>query len=172
MKKERYTALQREELNLLFEFYLRKLQRVDGHWFLEVERRYGTKVAAQINSEVWAKVGQGDARMAKKMFDIEGSGLTALIKALQKTFIAFADWEIEWLSKQHAVFRVTTCYPQRARAEKGLGPYDCSETAQKFFSSYAKTIDPRIEVKCQFCPPERRSKDYWCEWHFMVVKDK
>ena len=118
MRRDRYSNLPRKDLELLFEFYLRKFQRIDGYWFSGVEDRFGTEQAVEINSEVWGKAGTRDAEIARRMFNVTGDGIPALIDALQKTFIAFADWEMEQVSDTHAIFRVTACYPQKARLAK------------------------------------------------------
>jgi hypothetical protein len=171
MKKDRYLDLPRDRLNTLFEFYLRKLQLVDGFWFLGVEERFGTKVAIEINSYVWAQVAKRDARRAKSILGVKGEGIPALIKALESTYMAFVDWDMVQVSDDHAIFRATTCFPQKARIEKGLGPFDCRASEEAFFTAYAKAINPRFEVKCEFCPPEKYSEDLWCEWHF-YLKDE
>ena len=168
MKRDRYLELPREEMNTLFEFYLRKLQRVDGFWFLGVEERFGTKEAAEINSEVWGKVGRRDAEAARNMLGVTGVGIPPLIEALKKTYMAFADWEIVQVSDTHAVFRVTTCYPQKARIEKGKTVYNCRSSEEAFFKGYCQGIDPRFTVRCGFCPLDKYFDDLWCEWHFFL----
>lgn len=171
MKKDRYLSLDREGLNRLFEFNLRKIQLVDGLWFLHVEDRFGTQQAIDSNCAVWAEVGRRDARRARDMLGVRGEGIPALIEALQKTFMAFADWEMEQVSPNHAIFRATTCYPQKARVEKGRGVYDCRSTEEAFFTGYAQGIDAGIKVRCGFCPPEKYAGDLWCEWHFCLGEE-
>lgn len=163
---KRYLKLDRPEMDLLFEFQLRKLQMVDGLWFLNVEERFGTEQAIEINCAVWGEVGRKDGRRARTLLGVKGEGIPALRAALQKTFIAFADWEMKDVSDTHAVFRAKTCYPQKARVLKGKGVYDCRSTEQAYFSGYAQGIDTRLKVQCGFCPPEKYFDNLWCEWHF------
>ena len=168
MKKDRYLKLDRQELNLLFEFFLRKIQLVDGLWFSNIEDKFGTQQAIEFNCAVWGEVGRRDAQRARDLLGVTGEGIPPLIEALQKTFMAFADWDMEQVSDAHAIFRATTCYPQKARIEKGKGVYDCRSTEEAFFSGYAHGIDPRFVVRCGFCPPEKYYDDLWCEWHFYL----
>jgi len=161
--------LPRETLDLLFEFNLRKLQMVDGLWFLGVEDRFGTEQATNIDYEVWHRIGISDARRARETFGISGDGIPALINALKMTWMAFVDWDMEQVSDSHAVFRAITCYPQKARVERGKGVFDCQPVEEAFFTAYAQTIDPRFRVYCGFCPRNRGNNDLWCEWHFRLV---
>ena len=171
MKRDRYLKLPRKDLNSLFEFYLRKLQLVDGLWFLDVEDRFGTKQATDINCNVWGKVGRRDAQRARSMLSVTGVGIPALTDALKKTYMAFADWEMIQVSDTHAIFRVTTCYPQKARIEKGKGVFDCRSTQEAFFTGYAQGIDSAFAVRCGFCPPDKYFDDLWCEWHFYIKEE-
>jgi len=168
LKRDRYLKLPRKDLNSLFEFYLRKLQLVDGLWFTAIEDRYGTQQAIDINCDVWSMVGRRDAQRARNMLGVTGVGIPALINALKKTYIAFVDWDMVQVSETHAIFRATTCYPQKARIEKGKGVFDCRRSEEAFFTGYAQSIDSRLAVRCGFCPPEKYFDDLWCEWHFYL----
>ena len=45
---------------------------VDGLYYLEIEDKYGTKPATEIDRKVWEVMGKIEARRLKELFDIKG----------------------------------------------------------------------------------------------------
>jgi hypothetical protein len=59
------------------------------------------------------------------------------------------------------------CRVQEARRRKGLPDFPCKSVGIVEFEVFARTVDPRIHVRCLHCPPEAPEGNY-CGWEFIV----
>jgi len=142
----------------------------DGCWFLGVEKKLGMEKALEFDTEAWRMFTVIEAGRIMKLLGLEpGGGIAALTRALNfRLYAAVNRQQVVEQDNRHAIFRMIACRVQEARVRKGLPDFPCKPVGETEYSGFARTIDPRIETHCLSCPPERKGKDYWCEWEFII----
>ena len=140
---------------------------VDGFYYLFIEEKYGTKVATDIDREVWEVIGKIEARKIKQLFDIKENDIPALMKAL-----SYSGWSMDLedkeiiVQKDRGIIRNVRCRVQNTRLKKGLVEFGCKPVRWSFLKAFAKEFNPDVEVICKVCPPDEHPSDLWCEWEF------
>ncbi|MDH5733143.1 MAG: DUF6125 family protein [Candidatus Bathyarchaeota archaeon] len=167
--REMLNALQKEKLLDLFFLHIRNLWRVDGLYFLGIEEKFGTDAATQIDADCWKLIGQLEAKELKKTFGFKEIDVAALLNLLTKTSWALdqTNKEVE-VSRNRGIFRVVKCRTQETRIRKGLDVFPCKKVRFDYLKSFAKELNPQIEVECKVCPPDQRPDGFWCEWEFKL----
>jgi hypothetical protein len=162
--------LPRDELLKLVEVYAKAWQAMDGAYFLSLEEKFGMETAMEMDMAAWRIFSPIEAKRIMREFDVpENGGLEALEKALgYRVYAVLNHQESEWKDEQTLVFRMKTCRVQVARNRKGLPDFPCKPVGMIEYTEFAKTIDPRIETKCVYCPPDKHPKDSYCEWEFTM----
>ena len=161
--------LPKDRLIDLFLLHIRNLWRVDGLYFLGIEKKFGTTAAAEIDADCWRLMGKLEARELKKALGIKGDSIAALMYGLQNT-----SWSLDQRDKEtevtatRGVYRVTQCRTQLTRIHKELGEFPCKNVRLGYLKSFAGEFNPHIEVKATICPPGRHPPDVWCEWEFTL----
>jgi hypothetical protein len=151
--------------------HLRNMWAVDGLYYLGIEEMYGTEVATEIDRKVWEVMGKIEARKIKKLFDINGTDIQSMIKALK-----YSGWSLDLddkefhIEKNKAIIRNTKCRVQNTRLIKGLKEFGCKPVRFGFLKAFAKEFNPDIIVTCNVCPPDDHPEDLWCEWEFTLNK--
>jgi hypothetical protein len=136
---------------------------------MAVEDSDGLERAVTIDADVWGKMGRINARRMQKALDLGEPGIPSLVRAIELDPLwLFFGYEVEQLSSTQAVARFTDCLAQKGRLKMGKEVFPCRSVEEGYFNSFAHVFDPRIEVRCGFCPPEKYSEDLWCEWHFTI----
>ncbi len=163
----------KEKLADFIFMHLRDMWAVDGFYYMFIEEKYGTEVATEIDREVWEVMGKIEARKIKKLFEIKDGSIESLMKAL-----SFSGWsmdledkEIKVVNKNKGIIRNTACRVQNTRIKKGLDEFACKPVRYGFLKSFAKEINPEIEVVCNICPPDEHPDDLWCEWIFKLNEE-
>ena len=67
-------------------------------------------------------------------------------------------------------FTMDRCRVQDARRRKGLPDFPCRPVGIVEFTTFARTIDPRIVTTCLHCPPDP-SAGTACAWEFALGDD-
>ncbi len=165
------SKIPKEQLMDFLFLQLRNLWAVDGLYFLEIEKQWGTKAATEIDCTVWEIMGKIEARKLKEFFQIKGNDIAALMNALRHTCWALdlEDNEVV-VEKNRAVIRNTCCRVQNTRLSKGLPEFGCKPVRLGFLKAFVKEFNPEISVRCNVCPPDKHSDDLWCEWEFTPKK--
>lgn len=151
--------------------HLRNMWAVDGLYYLGIEEDFGTEAATEIDIRVWEVMGKIEAKRIKKLFNITGSDIKSMIKAL-----GYSGWALDLEDKEiiveddKAIVRNTKCRVQNTRIEKGLKEFGCKPVRFGFLKAFAKEFNPNIVVTCKLCPPNDHPKDLWCEWEFTISK--
>jgi hypothetical protein len=135
-------------LNLLF-LQVRNLWRVDGLYFLGIERKFGTEAAAEIDAGVWEAMAAIEAKSLQKMLQTsENPTIPEIMDLLRKS---------SWAKR---------CRTQETRLSKGLTEFPCKNVRHGYLKNFAKTLNPKVRVNCLICPPGKHPKDSWCKWEF------
>jgi len=166
---EQIANLPKEELVKLIDVYAKNWLAHDGCWFLAAEEKFDLETAIELDARSWERFAAVEARRIMNAFEIPpNAGLKALEKALSYRLYAPMNLQkIEWVDEQTMIFRMVTCRVQDARRRKGLADFPCKPVGTVEFSTFAKTIDGRIETRCLGCPPDP-VKDFCCAWEFRL----
>ena len=78
--------------------HLRDMWTVDGLYYLGIEEKWGTEAATEVDRKVWEVMGKLEARRLKKFFDITGTDIPSMIKALR-----FSGWSLDLEDKEFVV---------------------------------------------------------------------
>ncbi|MGA2310054.1 MAG: DUF6125 family protein [Candidatus Bathyarchaeia archaeon] len=148
----------------------RNLWRVDGLYFLGIEKKFGTEAATEIDAGVWEAMAGIEAKSLQKMFKVgENPDVAKILELLQKSSWALDQpFKTTEISNEHAVLSVGRCRTQETRLSKGLGEFPCKKVRFGYLRNFVKTLNPKVEVKCQVCPPDKHPKDSWCKWEFTL----
>jgi hypothetical protein len=143
----------------------------DGLWFQAVENAYGLETAIKLDTEAWSKFSPIEAkRILERLGKEPGGGLDLLEEALGQRLYAFINKQrIVEKTDRKIVFEMTACRVQDARHRRGLESFPCKSVGIVEYSTFAKTIDPRIETRCLHCPPDSYNGEYWCRWEFTLA---
>lgn len=164
------SSMPEEKLPDLFFLHIRNLWRIDGLYFLGIEEKFGTNVATEIDANCWKLMGKIEARELKEVLGIKENDLSSLLKILRNTSWALYQTKKEIVTaKTSVVFRVTECRIQEARIRKGLDVFPCKPVRFGYLKSFAEEFNPKIEVVCRVCPPDKKTEDFWCEWEFKLL---
>jgi len=168
--REMLTKMPMEKLLDYFFLQIRNLWRVDGLYFLGIEKQFGTEAATEIDAGVWEAMAQIEAKSLQKMFNVgENPDVPTIINLLRKS-----SWALDQPSKtivlsgKQATLSVDRCRTQEARLGKGLAEFPCKKVRFGYLRNFAKTLNPEVEVNCIVCPPDKHPKDLWCKWEFKL----
>jgi len=166
--RDSLTSLGREQLIDLLCFQIRNIWRVDGLYFLGIERRFGTEAAAGIDEQCWKTMGKLEARQLKEMLGPANGSVLEFMKRLGLTSWALdqEDRQVE-VHNDRGVFRVLGCGTQLTRIRKGLTEFPCRPVREGYLKAFAEEFDPSLTVNCKTCPPGPHSSGVWCEWEFV-----
>ena len=160
------TGLPVETLKKFLATHIRNIWRVDGLYFLGIEKRHGTDAATEVDIECWRYMGGLEARDLAKMFSIEEKNLDALEKTLP-----FTSWYLDHPKKRTTrtaealTFEVIECRTQKTRIKKSLPVFPCRPVREGYLSKFAEAFN--CECKCEVCPPGERDGQVWCRWKFV-----
>lgn len=157
-----------EKLLDYFFLQIRNLWRVDGLYFLGIEKRFGTEAATEIDAEVWDAMAGIEAKILQKMFNVgENPDVSAIMDLLRKSSWAL-DQPLKTIdvNRERAVLGIDRCRTQETRTGKGLTEFPCKKVRFGYLKNFAKTLNPRVKVNCLVCPPDKHPKDSWCKWEF------
>ena len=162
------SSIPKEELlNYLF-LQVRNLWRVDGLYFLGIEKKFGTDAAPEIDAGVWETMAGIEAKSLQKMFKVEENpDVAKIVELLQKSSWAL-DQPFKTIQKSNgqAVLGVDRCRTQETRQSKGLDEFPCKKVRFGYLKNFSKTLNPTVEVKCIVCPPDKHPQNSWCKWEF------
>lgn len=144
----------------------------DGIWFQAVEFEYGMHDAKRCNDSCWTRFSPFEAWSIKRYLDLPVKpGLEGLKKALQ--FRLYARVNVQSIideSPNSIIFQMNDCRVQTARNRQGLEDYPCKSAGLVEYSTFARSIDPRIKTECIGCPPDDHPDNWFCAWRF-ILKD-
>jgi hypothetical protein len=170
--REVLTKMPLEKLLDYFFLQIRNLWRVDGLYFLGIEKNFGTEAATEIDAGVWESMAAIEAKSLQKLFGVgENPPVPKIMELLRLTSWAldqpFKTVEVS-ADKARAVLSINRCRTQEARLKKGLGEFPCKIVRFGYLKNFAKTLNPNVEVNCLVCPPDKHPTNIWCRWEFKL----
>ncbi|MEM3726694.1 MAG: DUF6125 family protein [Candidatus Bathyarchaeia archaeon] len=168
--REMLARMPMEKLLDFFFLQVRNLWRVDGLYFLGIEKQFGTDVATKIDADVWENMAVIEAKSLQKMFQTgENTDIPMIISLLQKSSWALDQpFKTIEVNGKRAILSVNKCRTQETRLSKGLGEFPCKKVRFGYLRKFVKTLNPKVEVNCLICPPDKHPKDLWCKWEFKL----
>ena len=159
-----------EKLLDFFFLQIRNLWRVDGLYFLGIEKKFGTEAATEIDTGVWEVMAAIEAKSLQKMFNVgENPEIPTIIKLLGKSSWALDQpFKTIEINNEKATLSIGRCRTQETRLSKGLSEFPCKKVRFGYLKNFAKTLNPKVEVNCLICPPDKHPKDLWCKWEFKL----
>jgi len=168
--REMLEKMPKEKLFDYFFLQIRNIWRVDGLYFLGIEKKFGPEAATEIDAGVWETMAAIEAKSLQRMFKIsENPDLATVIGLLRKS-----SWTLDQpfktieASDKRATLSIDRCRTQEARLSKGLREFPCKKVRFGYLRTFAKTLNPKIEVNCLVCPPDEHPKNLWCRWEFAL----
>jgi hypothetical protein len=146
---------------------------LDGVWFQAVEQREGMTAAKAVNDACWSSFSPLEAariKAAQKLSD--AGGLDALAAAFAHRLYAVINEQCVFFNADGSlVLQMTKCRVQAARQRKGVADYPCKSGGVVEYTTFARTMDPRITCECIAWPPDPHPADWLCAWRFRIGGD-
>jgi hypothetical protein len=165
-----YADMTRDELLRALEMFAKNWLDHDGCWFLAAEEQLGLEAAVELDAGAWRRFAAAEARRLMAGYAIApDGGLKALERALSLRMYSLINRQhVEWTDDQRRLrFTMDVCRVQQTRRRKGLEDFPCRPVGDVEFSTFAHTVDPRIETRCLYCPPDTPEGKY-CSWEFSI----
>lgn len=168
--REMLSKLPMEKLLDFFFLQIRNLWRVDGLYFLGIEKKFGTEAATEIDASVWEIMAQIEAKSLQRMFNVgENPNVPKIMELLRMTSWALDQpFKTVEVNDKWATLSVDKCRTQETRLSKGLEEFPCKKVRFGYLKTFAKTLNPKVEVNCLICPPDKHPKNLWCKWEFKL----
>jgi hypothetical protein len=168
--REMLTKMPMEKLLDYFFLQIRNLWRVDGLYFLGIEKKFGTEAATEIDAGVWEVMAAMEAKSLQKMFQVgENPDVPTIMNLLRKSSWALDQpFKTVEISDKRATLSIDKCRTQEARLSKGLSEFPCKKVRFSYLKNFAKTLNSKVEVNCIVCPPDAHPKNLWCKWEFKL----
>jgi len=162
--------MQTEKLLDYFFLQIRNLWRVDGLYFLGIEKRFGTEAATEIDAGVWEAMAGIEAKTLAKTFRVgETPDVPTIMDLLRKSSWALDQpFKTIEVNSKRAVLGVDRCRTQETRLSKGMKEFPCKKVRFGYLKGFAKSLNPNVKVNCLVCPPDKHPRDSWCKWEFVL----
>lgn len=153
-----------------FFLQIRNLWRVDGLYFLRIEKKFGTEAAMEIDAGVWQVMAKIEAKSLRRMFQVdENVGIPDIMRLLRRSSWALDQpFKTIEVGEDRAVLSIDKCRTQETRLRKGLTEFPCKKVRFGYLANFAQTLNPKAEVNCLLCPPDEHPPNLWCRWEFRL----
>lgn len=165
---ERLSKFSKERLLDFIDMVQRNWWNLQNNYILYINNEYGEEAAVKADGYCFPANARVQVYRLKKLLNLEND-LDALMEAMiLSTIWVNCDYEISKVGKEAFRIRVTNCYQQVRRVEEGIGELGCKSAGIVICREAARVINPKAEVKCLSCPPDKHLDNLWCEWEFYV----
>jgi hypothetical protein len=163
-------GLTQERIRIQLSELAKRWLAMDGLWFQAVENRLGIETAIELDKEVWRRFSPIEANRIMSFLGLKtGGGLDSLAECLNyRCYSYINEQEITRPSPDKLILKMVKCRVQDARRRKKMTPFPCKQVGIIEYEEFARTVDPRIEVRCLACPPDDQERSYWCGWEFRL----
>jgi hypothetical protein len=159
----------KEALIRLIRLYSRLYFALDGFWYLSVKERFTDKDAVACDMWTWGKQRTYELDRLTKAMKIQGTDVTALIKAFQlDPWMWSANYLVEVKNSNHVLLTFVECPTLLGLEREGKGREEviCRVVEQEVFESWAHYFNPSIQVKGLKLPPRTSKDEIACRWEF------
>ena len=155
--------LTKEQLIDYIDVLSRNFWTVQNNWMANVNKRYGSKVAAEFDELLWAKWPAVEAYRFKELFKL-GKGLEDVASVVELSLAAEEGPAMEYVEfdDHRLVFRVTKCPMQMQRLKQGWDELNCKPAFTAMWKAIAGVINPDVKVVKVYAPHDPHPEDDWC----------
>ena len=166
--REMFDRMDREQLYEYIFMQIKNIWRVDGLYFLGIEKRHDMQEATDVDADCWRYMGKVEAKEIKKFLGIEEPNPEQVLWLLRHSSWAVSHdlKSFEVRPDGSATFAVDKCRTQLIRLDKGLEPHPCRQVREGYLQAFVKECNPKVVVDTICCPPARDREDLWCLWVF------
>lgn len=167
-----FDKMSKQQLKDLARLYAYMISTIDGLWFLEVEKASNLEEAVRIDEKVWRIGGGYEGKRIGAFLGIKNPcSIDDVVMALKLSpLIVRNSPEIE-TNNGKCILSFKHCAPQQARVRKGFGEFPCKEVTMAWLEGFASELEPNIESRCVFCPPDKHPDNIWCSWELSINRD-
>jgi len=164
-----HEKLAKKTLLELLKAYMGYLQKVDGHWYVNVMNKWGNDEAFDCDVKVWRKAQVHELRVISSILNIQGNDVTTVMKYFQVSpWMWVHEHEIEVKSSSHGILTLYTCPVLSALEKEGSGREKriCQELEPQTLGLIAHYFNPEIKIIPIKVPPRTDYSDICCRWGF------
>jgi hypothetical protein len=166
-----YVDFSKEVLLKALKAYAAYIRKLDGTWYLAVKGKMGDDQAFACDRAVWDSMEVHDVEMTRRLFNIAGDDVAAVVKALQMSPWALVlEQHFELKNPNLGIWTVTRCPTLLALEKEGEGREDriCRGIETQLITLRVHTINPRIRVTPLQLPPRASQDGVHCQWEFRL----
>lgn len=163
---ELFDQLSREQLYDYIDMQIRNIWRVDGLYFLGIEKRRDMQEATDVDAECWDYMGKVEAKELKKFLAVENADPAQALNLLRHT-----SWAVSHQLKSFGMdddgaarFAVDVCRTQEIRLSKGLEMHPCRQVRERYLQAFVNEVNPDLELETVSCPPDQTVEGVYCLW--------
>lgn len=167
LRKKEFTELPKERLVDFMEMSLKNYWTLQNQYIAKIERDFGEEKAIEFDGEIFGRGMEVQVWRLKKFFGL-GDDIPSMVE-IYKHLLFAPDFVFELEpSEKSMIYRVRNCPMQLRRKRDGQSPFACKEAGLVAIDRRSKAINPKMSVKCNFCPPDSHPEDTWCEWRIEI----
>lgn len=158
----------KDELLDFIDLVQKNFWNLQNNWMAYINKEYGEESAVKGDSHCFGANAKVQMYRLRKMFDLKDDLQSLMDAMVLSTIWVNSDYEIWKMDENRFRIKVTNCYQQVRRVEDGEGELACKPAAIAICEAAAGVINPKVAVKCLFCPPDEHPEEAWCEWEFVL----
>lgn len=165
--QEMFEAMNREQLLDYIFMQVKNIWRVDGMYFLGIEKRHDIQEATDVDAECWRYMGKVEAKELKSFLGLSDPGPAEVLLLLRHSSWAVSHEQKAFRVQDDgsAVFEVYNCRTQLIRLGKGLDAHPCRQVREGYLQAFVSQCNPKLKLETVCCPPDRCDEgELWCRW--------
>jgi hypothetical protein len=129
--------------------YGQYIRVLDGTWYLAVKGKANDDLAAACDRAVWDKMEIHDVEITRKLFNIRGSDVSAMLKCLQMSpWTWSSEHHFKLKDPNHGVWTVSCCPTLLALEKEGGGRERriCGLIETELLQTRARAVNPKMKA--------------------------